>query len=151
MRMGWWVLGVLCAFALAACAPVNISAPLIEYAHQVADGKVALRWNCLRAEPTAVTVRGAANNPYYAQPIKDLRFTLYGVNAQGGTVSQAQGSAQAFLINLNSSTTFEVTLQTVGGEVRYDLVYSYTLGGGAIVAGGGEQRNLKLNACPTFQ
>jgi hypothetical protein len=62
-----------------------------------------------------------------------LTLTLYGVDAQGGTVSQAQGSAQAFLIQLNNPTMFEVTLQTVGGEVRYFDV---------------QQRNTKVDAFP---
>ena len=151
MRASGCVLGVLFAVGLAACAPVNISISPGDYANQVTDGTVALYWNCLRAEPAIVAVRGVANNPYYAQPIKDLTLTLYGVDAMGGTVSQAQGSAQAFLIQLNNPTTFEVTLQTVGGEVRYDLAYSYTFGGGHFMSSGGDQRNLKMNACPSFR
>lgn len=45
------------------------------------DGRPVL--DCLRAEPAIVAVRGVANNPFYAQPIKDLTLTLYGVRRAG--------------------------------------------------------------------
>lgn len=66
-------------------------------------------------------------------------------------MSQAQGARASIPDPAHNPTTFEVTLQTVGGEVRYDLAYSYTLGGGGFMISGGDQRNLKMNACPSFR
>jgi hypothetical protein len=51
-----------------------------------------------------------ANNPYYAQPIRELGFTLYGVNAQGITVSTAQASAQALALG------FQLVPATLAGS-----------------------------------
>jgi hypothetical protein len=162
MRMSRCALGVLCALVLVACAPANVSPPHhgspphgdavpVSFPYQVADGRVALSWNCTRAAPNVVTVRGVARNPYYAQPIKNLTLTLYGINAQGAAVTQAQEAADAFLIHLNETTWFSVMLQTLGNEVRYDLAYSYTQDAGGMMSAPGDQRNLKLNACPNIR
>ena len=76
------------------------------------------------------------------------------MNAQGGTIEQAKGSAQAFQIQTNEPAPFTIEYRTVGGEVRYDLVYQYYASGGGggrggLRAGGiGErQQNLARDVC----
>ena len=142
---------VLCVVALTACGLAKPMPPFDSFAHRISDGTVSLYWNCSRPAPGAVRVDGWANNPAYPQPIKDLELILYGVNAQDGTVSQAKGSAQAYLIQTNEPSSFVVDLKTVGAEVRYDLVYQYWGGGdsGMGFSGSGSQRqqNMARDVC----
>lgn len=145
---------VLCVVALTACGLAKPMPPFDSFAHRISDGTVFLYWNCSRPAPGAVRVEGWANNPDSPQPIKDLEFILYGVNAQESTVSQAKASAQAYLIQTNEPSPFSVDLKTVGGEVRYDMVYQYwgsgddgmgRRGGGGF--GGERQQNMARNVC----
>ncbi len=141
---------VLLAVAMAACGTAQTSLDFSSYAHRVSDDVVALYWNCSRPAPGMVQVAGVANNPFYGQPIQDLEFRVYGVNAQGGNVSRARGSTQDYLIQMNSPSAFKIELKTVGGEVRYDLVYSYMAGEGGrmgLVGGGMERQNFARDIC----
>ncbi len=139
----------LFAVALAACGLAKPLPDFDSFAHRVSDSTVALYWNCSRPEPGLVRMEGVANNPYYPQPIMDLGFTLYGVSAQGGDISTAHANAQAYEIFTNDPTSFTINLHTVGGEVRYDLVYHYLfqggLGGGSGI--GQQQQNMARNVC----
>ncbi len=147
---GWYATTlVLLAVALAACGTAQTSLDFSSYAHRVSDDTVNLYWNCSRPAAGVVRVEGAANNPFYEEPIQDLEFRVYGVNAQGSNVSRARGSAQDFLIQTNSPSRFTIDLKTVGGEVRYDLVYSYMIaaGGARRETGGGEKQNFARNIC----
>ena len=141
----------LLAGALAACGTTQTSLNFDSYAHRVSDEVVALYWNCSRPAPGMVRLEGMANNPFYAQPIQDLEFRLYGVNAQGSDVSRAWGRSQAFLIYMNSPSPFTIDLRTQGSEVRYDMVYSYRLqqppGGTRALVAGGEQQNYARDVC----
>jgi hypothetical protein len=76
------------------------------------------------------------------------------VNAQGGTISSAQGSAQKYEIFTNDPAAFAINLHPAGGEVRYDLTYQYYFSGGnggrfgGGRSGGGEQQeNMARNVC----
>jgi hypothetical protein len=144
---------VLCVVALTACGLAKPMPPFDSFAHRISDGTLFLYWNCSRPAPGAVRVEGWANNPDSPQPIKDLEFILYGVNAQESTVSQAKASAQAYLIQTNEPTTFAIDLKTVGAEVRYDLVYEYWGAGdsGMGFRGGGggspRQQNMARDVC----
>ncbi len=139
------------AVTLAACGTARPMPDSESFAHRVTDNVVVLHWNCSRPAPGVVQVAGVANNPYYQTPIQNLGFRLFGVNAQGSDVSLAQGSAQAFLIYMNSPSPFTLDLSTQGTEVRYDLIYSYRLGqppGGARApVAGGERQNYARNVC----
>ncbi len=139
------------AVALAGCGTARPMPDFDSFAHRVTDNVVVLHWNCSRPEPGVVQVAGVANNPYYQTPIQNLGFRLFGVNAQGSDVSLAQGTAQAFLIYMNSPSPFTLDLNTQGTEVRYDLIYNYRLGqppGGArALVAGGEQQNYARNVC----
>ena len=142
------------AFVLAACGMAKPMPPFDTFAHRISDGTVALYWNCSRPAAGVVRVEGWANNPYSPGPIKDLAFILYGVNSQGGTVSQVKGSAQSYLIQTNEPSQFTIDLKTVGGESRYDLVYEYygsaDGGGGRFGMGAGDsqrQQNMARNIC----
>jgi len=117
------------AFTVMACGLGKPMPPLDSYAHQVNDGNVALYWNCSRPETGLVQVAGWANNPYYPQPIKELEFTLYGLDAQGRTVSTSQASAQALQIFTNNPTPFTINLRTRGEETRYEFLYQYYFSG----------------------
>jgi hypothetical protein len=143
----------VCVVALTACGIAKPMPPFDSFDHRITDGTVALYWNCSRAAAGVVRVDGWANNPYSPGPIKDLEFILYGVNAQGGTVSQVKGSAQSYMIQTNEPSQFTIDLKTVGGEARYDLVYEYygsaDGGGGRFGMGGGNQRqqNMARDVC----
>ena len=138
-----------CAFVLGACGLGKPMPPLDSYAHQGGDGNVALYWNCNRPETGLVQVAGWANNPYYPEPITELAFTLYGLNAQGGTVSTAQASAKAFQIFTMEPTPFSIDLHTTGAEVQYQLLYSYYLSANfaANPGRGNYWRNVVDNIC----
>ncbi len=140
---------VLLAVALAACGTAQTSLDFSSYAHRVSDDVVAIYWNCSRPSPGMVRVEGVANNPFYGQPIQDMELRVYGVNAQGGNVSRARGSTQDYLIEMNSPSPFTINLKTAGGEVRYDLVYSYMAGEGGLrgPTGGMERQNFARNIC----
>jgi hypothetical protein len=150
MLMLMLVLGIV---GLTACGLAKPMPPFDSFAHRISDGTVSLYWNCSRPAPDGVRVEGWANNPDYPQPINDLEFILYGVNAQEGTVSQAKASAKAYLIQTNEPTTFTIDLKTVGAEVRYDLVYQYWGAGdsGMGFRGGGRvgqrQQNMAKDVC----
>ena len=144
----------LLVIGLAACAGQNLDSSMdidfSKYAHQVADGKVAIYWNCSRPTPGTVQVQGVANSPWFTDPIQDLQFWVYGVNSQDGNVSRAHGSTRDFLIQLNAPSPFDLTLQATGQEVRFDMIYDYTMGGGGGRRGAGvlgEQRNMARNIC----
>ncbi len=137
------------AVALAACGTATPMPDFNSFAHQVTDDTVALYWNCSRPAPGMVQVAGVANNPYSPVALQDLEFRLYGVNGQGVNVSRARGSAKAYMIYTNQPATFTLDLKTVGGEVRYDMVYSYMLpseGREAFVTSG-ERQNFARNIC----
>jgi hypothetical protein len=143
---------VFCAVVLAACGLAKPLPPFEEYAHQLSDGTVALYWNCSRPSAGMVRMGGWANSPFLASPLKDLDFILYGVNAQDGSVSWAKANAQSYLIQTNQPAAFTIDLQTVGGEVRYDLVYEYWggQGGGRSGEGGGggaRAQNMARDVC----
>jgi hypothetical protein len=136
---------VLLVLGLAACQPsaVNLTS---QYAHDVSDGKVHLQWNCLSREPGLV-MQGVANNPYLGVPIKNLEFWVYGIDAQGHNVSNAHGLGR-YLINLGDIAPFELSVQTTGTEVRFDLTYAYTMGTGPLLYSDARQLNTKADACP---
>ncbi len=134
--------------ALAACGTAQPMPDFNSFQHRVTDGTVALYWNCSRPGSGVVRVAGVANNPYYPAPIQDLEFRLYGVTAQGNNVSRARASAQDYMIEMNSPSTFTIDLKTQGGENRYDLVYSYMMAArGLRGAMGGEQQNMARDVC----
>jgi hypothetical protein len=122
------------------------------YAHQVTDGTVALYWNCSRPSPGVVRVEGVANNPNLMVPLEDLEFRLYGVTAQGYTISRGRANAKDYWINTNAPSPFTVSVQTKGAAVKFDLAYSYMLAGniGGGLFGGGmsaEHQNTANNIC----
>jgi hypothetical protein len=137
------------AFVLSACGMAKPLPSVDSYAHQLNDGNVALFWNCSRPEPALVQVSGWANSPFYPQPIRELEFTLYGVNAQGITVSTAQASAQALQIFTNNPVPFIINLDTTGGEVEYHFLYNYYFPGDreAQLAPGDYWRKVANNVC----
>jgi hypothetical protein len=145
---------MLCAVALAACGLAKPMPPLNSFGHQNSDGTAALYWDCSRPGAGVVRIEGWANNPYYPNALQDLEVILYGVNAQGSTVSQAKASAQNYQIQTNEPSPFSVDLRTVGGEVRYDMVYQYWGGGdsgmgrrGGMGGGGERHQNMARDVC----
>ena len=133
----------LLTIALAACGTAKAMPNFNTFQHRVTDGTVALFWNCSRPEPGVVRVEGVANNPYYPTPIEGLEFLLYGVTAQGASISPARASAQAYWIETNAPPAFTIDLKNQGSEVRYDLVYSYRFSGRTR----GQEQNMAQNIC----
>jgi len=158
--MRWSVagtLGFVAALALAACANVNVAmnAPEDNYAFTVTDSTVNVSWNCVKSQPSVLTVSGVFTNPTSSVPAQDVDITVYGIGNTGRTVSQAKASTKDWLIQTMQSSPFVVTLNLTGTEVRYDLKYEYQMGTGGGGQWGsfnaGDQSNMKMNACPTFQ
>jgi hypothetical protein len=151
------ILGFVVALALAACANVNVAmnAPEADYAFTVTDSTVNVSWNCIKSQPTVLTVSGIFTNPTSSVPAQDVDITVYGIGTTGRTVSQAKASTKDWLVQTMQSSPFVVTLNLTGTEVRYDLKYEYTMGTGGGGQWGsfnaGDQSNMKMNACPTFQ
>ncbi len=136
------VLGLV--VGLAACAQ-QAWAPQVNYAYEVDDGRVYIRWNCF-FQPPGLVMRGFVNSPVLMVPIKNTQLSVSGINAQGATVSSVQASALPYLIETNQRTPFEVHVPTRGTEVRFDLWYSYTAGGPFMDSN--DQRGAKMDACP---
>ncbi len=137
------------ALILAACYTATPMPDFNSFSHTVTDDTVVLYWNCSRPAPGMVQVSGVANNPYSPVALQDLEFRLYGVNAQGVNVSRARGSVKAYMIYTNQPAPFTLDLKTVGGEVRYDMVYSYMLPseGQQTLVTSGERQNFARNIC----
>ncbi len=137
------------AVALAGCGMATPMPDFNSFAHTVSDNVVVLYWNCSRPSPGVVRVAGYANNPYSPDAIQDLEFRIYGVSAQGGNVSRGRGSAQAYMIYTNQPTPFTIDLNSVPGEVRYDMTYSYMLPvvGRIAIVTGGERQGYAANIC----
>jgi len=136
------VLGLV--VGLAACAQ-QAWAPRDNYAYEVDDGRVYIRWNCF-FQPTGLVMRGFVNSPVLMVPIKNTTLSVSGINAQGGTVSTVQAPALPYLIETNQRTPFEVQVPTTGTEVRFDMWYTYTAGGPFMDSN--DQRGVKMDACP---
>jgi hypothetical protein len=120
--------------ALAACtadgtfmvsAPPATPYPPPGYSHTVQSSHVALYWNCARPDPAIVEVSGVAFNPWSSQPVRDLEVEIVGVDARERTLSAARTDAPDAQLFTNESTSFHVSLRTVGGESRLDLYYRY--------------------------
>jgi hypothetical protein len=137
---------VAVVMALAGCAAMEAPGsgagpglPPEAYAHRVATAEVVLLWNCLEPEPGRLRVAGIAQNPWQAQPIGYLEFTLLGVDAQERTTAETTGAARDLQIYTNTNTSFQLELKPAGTEVRFDLYYHYRFHEefdmGALVAG----------------
>ena len=111
--------------------------PQAVFAHRVESSHVALYWNCERAEPEVLRVRGVAQNAWGHQEIRFLELDLVGVDARERSVSQASTALAAFLLRTNQISPFELGLRTQGTEVRLDLYYRYRFqdNGGRLLAG----------------
>jgi hypothetical protein len=109
------------------------------YTHRVTTSEVVLLWNCSEPEPGLLRVAGIAQNPWQAQPIGYLEFTLLGVDAQDRTTAETAGAARDLQIYTNTSSSFQLELKPAGTEVRFDLYYHYRFHEefhmGALVAG----------------
>ena len=156
--MRWSVIGIVgfvAAMSLAACANVQMNAPEANYAFEVTDSTVNVSWNCIKSQPNVLTVSGVFTNPTSSVPAQDVDITVYGIGNTGRTVSQAKASTKDWLVQTMQSSPFLVTLNLTGNEVRYDLKYDYQMGTGSGGKFGsfnaGDQSNMKMNACPTFQ
>ncbi len=157
--MRWSILTALivAAAVAAACANVNVAmnAPADNYAFKVTDSTVNVSWNCIKTQPNVLTVPGSFANPTAPVAARDVDITVYGIGSNGRPVSQAKASTKDWLVQTMQSSPFLVTVNLTGQEVRYDLKYEYTMGEGGGGKWGtfnaGDQSNMKMNACPTFQ
>jgi len=119
---------LLLAIGLAACAAAGrepVAYPPPGLGHRVASPHLELFWHCIRPEPARLRLEGVAVNRWSAQEVRFLEFELVGMDAHEHTVSQATGAAQDFLLRPGQTTPFQLELQPVGSEVRFDLYYQY--------------------------
>jgi hypothetical protein len=99
--------------------PVSPSA----FAHRVGSAHVVLYWNCERPEAGRLQLDGIAQSPW--SEIRSLEFELVGVDRRDRIVSEIRGEARDPVIGSNQISPFRLDLQTVGGEVRFDLFYQH--------------------------
>ncbi len=157
MRWSIWTSLIATTLVLGACANVNVAMtpPDANYAFKVTDNTVKVSWNCIKSQPNALTVSGIFTNPTSPVAARDVDISVYGIGSNGRTVSQAKASTKDWLVETMQSSPFAVNLNLTGAEVRYDLKYEYTMGEGGGGKWGtfnaGDQTNMKMNACPTFQ
>jgi hypothetical protein len=131
--------------SLIACAGQQTWTPQVNYAYEVDDGVLYIRWNCF-AEPPGLVMRGFVNNPMSMNPLKDTTLWLSGINAQGATISSTQDNAIPFMLETMNRTPFEMKLKTTGTEARFDMWYQYQIG--AFLR---DQRGAKMDACPNVR
>jgi len=147
------VLGlVLLTMGLVACGPARVSpVPERAFPYRVTDGAAELLWDCTRTAAGEVRIEGAANNPFYPQPLKDFQVQVYGVGANQVSVLRASATARDVLIQPNARSPFEVTFQPAGSEARYDFAYAYQIVRNRNSDLSGEQRSLARNVCPDLK
>ncbi len=134
------VLGL--SLILTACAQEQWK-PEVNYAYNVDNGMMYLRWNCF-SQPPGLVVQGFVNN-ILMTPMKNTQVSISGINAQGATVSSAQYTSFPYMLETMIRTPFEMRLKTTGTEVRYDLSYSYAIG-----MDFSQNPNFKMDACPNM-
>jgi hypothetical protein len=154
VRQGsYGVLGlVLLMMGLVACGPARVSTvPERAFPYRVTDGTAELLWDCARTAAGEVRIEGAANNPFYPQPIKNFQIQVYGVGANDASVLRASATARDVLIQTNARSPVEVTFQPAGSDARYDFAYAYQIESSRHTDRSGEQRSLARNICPDLK
>jgi hypothetical protein len=138
--MWWRSLAMVLIGGVAACAPLTaqqqetVAGPqpppsTTVFSHRVSTTHVVLYWNCTRPEPGKVRLEGLVYSPYYSD-VRDLQFELAGVDSGDRAVSEARADPPDFVLGMNRTAPFQMTLQTTGSEVRFDLYYGYRAQGG---------------------
>jgi hypothetical protein len=123
-----FLLGPPLVLGLMSCvsAPVPGAGPLISpdaFAHRTSSPHAVLYWSCGRTEPGTLQVDGIAQSPW--SEVQSLEFELVGVDNRERIVSETKGKAQDATIRTNQTSQFQLTLRTVGSEVRFDLFYQH--------------------------
>lgn len=144
IKMAIKALGIVLGLSLimAACAQEQWK-PEVNYAYNVDNGMMYLRWNCL-SQPPGLVVQGFVNNITMVA-MKNTQVTISGIDAQGATVSSVQYTSFPYMLETMIRTPFEMRLKTTGTEVRYDLSYSYAMG-----MDFSQNPNFKMDACPNM-
>jgi hypothetical protein len=156
--MGWGVAVLLLLVGAVAAAQVSPAPPAQpeRFAHYVSDSTIVLTWNCTNPEPGVLRVQGMVRNPWYATPVTNLNFQLFGVNDKNQDISRMNGTPRDYLIRNSGPSPFALDLKLSGEEKRYDLVYYYWLGPGGGGFGKDEGRpgtvqNFARNICEQHQ
>ena len=115
-------------FSLMSCVSQTApgTGPLISpdaFTHRAASPHVVLYWSCERPEPGRLQLDGIAQSPW--SEVRSLEFELVGVDDRERSVSETKGEAQDATIRTNQASRFQLTLRTVGSEVRFDLYYQH--------------------------
>jgi hypothetical protein len=127
---------VLMALSLAACttqgtygalaAQTPIYPPAV-FAHRVSAPDVDIYWNCTQSEAGLLRVNGVAQNTG-GREVRFVELQLEGVDAKDRNIVQAAAAVPDIILYTNQVSPFEMDLQPVGREVRYDLFYQYSIG-----------------------
>ena len=155
-RMPWHLVGPLAwvGMSLVACAANGGRGGLFGdftpypppgFAHESASDLVELFWNCTRPQPETLLLDGLAFSTWTAQDIRDLEFSLVGVDARGTTVAEASGAPQSLVLETMRSTPFQLSLRLTGSEARFDLFYQYWDSGGPSGNSSGSEPRSKLH------
>lgn len=113
------LMGCVSGQAPATTSPVSLST----FAHRIGSSHVVLYWNCVRPETGRILLDGIAQSPW--AEIRFLEFELVGVDLRDRIVSEAKGKARDLVIRTHEVSPFQLELQTVGSEGRFDLYYQH--------------------------
>jgi len=133
---------------LAACAGSMGGGQEQDYAHRTGDNTVIVSWNCMKAEPNLLAVKGIINDTIGAS-IQDVTIEIIGIGPDGAQVSSGKGSPKEMVVTTMDRAPWQVLVNRAGTERQYDLYYSYRVGRGLTYAS--QQKNAQMNACPNLQ
>lgn len=107
------------------------------FERNASDGTMVVYWNCTQTEPGRLVIEGAAANPYYSVPLREIAVSALGINAQNREVSRAGASTVDSQVYPGAASPFRLDLRLAGGEERVDLRIEYrgAPGGGSSVGG----------------
>ena len=154
MRRGV-MLAAIMIMGLAACATPGAEPPPYPpavFEHRVSAADVSVFWNCTQPEPNVLQVDGVVQN-IGGRQVQFGEVEVVAVNAGDRTVSSAKAAVRDILLQSNQDSPFLLQLRTLGDEVRFDMYYSYYVGGtfGIRAAGQRQVQNMARDVCSPTQ
>jgi len=131
------ILALAASLGAAGCAQRAPAVNLGAFERNASDGTMVVYWNCTQGEPGRLVIEGAAANPYYTVPLRDIALVVSGFDAQNRQVSRAGGGTADYQVSPGAASPFRLDLRLAGGEERFDLRTEYrgAPGGGTSVGG----------------
>ena len=143
-QSAFWTVVVLSIMLAGCAAGTQGSEPIVAYANQIGDTGITVSWNCSRAQPNLLVVKGVATD-ISAAPIQDVAIQVVGIGPDGGQISSGQGRTEEIVLTPSYASPFQVAVNTTGTEKQFQLFYSYRVGATAYAS---PQPAAPANACP---